>query len=138
MPAKQGRQAHGLGWGIALVAYCGLIYWLSDQSRLPTPYLFDSQDKLLHAAAYAVMAWLFWQSWQQRLASRSHILLAATVLFCSLYGLSDEWHQSFVTGRHASVFDWLADTVGALLMALFMRKRLASAGAEALPGGKSR
>ena len=32
-----------------------------------------------------------------------------------LYGVSDEWHQAFVPGRHPSPFDLLADTAGVLL-----------------------
>ncbi len=45
------------------------------------------------------------------------IVYIVSVLFCSLYGLSDEWHQSFVPGRDASLGDWLADTIGAVLAA---------------------
>ena len=33
----------------------------------------------------------------------------------SLYGATDEWHQSYVPGRYAEVADWVADTLGALL-----------------------
>jgi VanZ family protein len=31
----------------------------------------------------------------------------------SLYGISDELHQSFVPGRTPDVHDWIADTWGA-------------------------
>jgi VanZ family protein len=31
----------------------------------------------------------------------------------SAYGVSDEFHQSFVAGRDSEVLDWVADTVGA-------------------------
>ena len=123
MPAGPEYRKVSLGWGICLIAYCGLIYWLSDQSRLPTPDLFDHEDKLVHAVAYGVMAWLFWKSWIGALADRPHLLMAATLLFCSLYGLGDEWHQSFVPGRNASLLDWLADTVGAILLLMLVRKR---------------
>ena len=36
------------------------------------------------------------------------------------YGISDEFHQSFVPGRTPDVLDWLADTSGALLAALLL------------------
>jgi len=108
-------------WLILLCCYCGLIYWLSSQSYVPVPYVFDAQDKLIHAAAYAGMALLFWQAWQGRLPG--YWLLWMTVLFCSMYGISDEWHQSFVPGRDASVFDWLADTAGAFLLTIALYKR---------------
>ena len=36
-----------------------------------------------------------------------------TVVMSSLYGVTDEFHQSFVPGRTPSVVDWCADTLGA-------------------------
>ncbi len=58
-------------------------------------------------------------------------LLVVTVLFCYLYGFSDEVHQSFVDGRSASVADLFVDGVGGLLAALFLnlhfRKRILDA-----------
>ncbi len=108
-------------WLVLLFFYCGLIYWLSGQSHLPVPDVFDMQDKLIHATAYAVMALLFWQAWRRRLPR--YWLVWMTVLFCSVYGISDEWHQSFTPGRDASTFDWLADTLGAFLLTMALYKR---------------
>lgn len=39
---------------------------------------------------------------------------AWAVVVSSAYGITDEFHQSFVPGRQASVEDWVADTLGAL------------------------
>ena len=103
--------------GAALLGYCGFIFWLSDQSRLPTPQLFSAEDKLHHFLAYFVMcvaAWRFFRHW----CSNRLMLMIISLVFCSLYGISDEWHQSFVPGRQASVLDWLADTAGGLIAAL--------------------
>jgi VanZ family protein len=33
----------------------------------------------------------------------------------SAYGVTDEWHQSFVAGRSADVLDWYSDSIGAAL-----------------------
>ena len=46
------------------------------------------------------------------------ILALFSVTFCSLYGISDQWHQSFVEGLSADVADWMADTVDASLVML--------------------
>jgi len=108
-------------WLLLLGCYCGLIYWLSDQSQLPVPFVFDMQDKLIHAVAYAMMALLFWQAWRGRLPGLWLAVFA--VVFCSLFGVTDEWHQSFVPGRDASFFDWLADTLGAFLLTIAVYNR---------------
>jgi len=101
-----------------LIGYCGLIFWLSSQPSLHSPDLFPQQDKLVHVTAYAVMAWLAWLAYGHWLTTQRFLMLT-TIAFCMIYGLSDEWHQSFVPGRDASLWDWLADTLGALLMTLW-------------------
>jgi len=94
---------------------------------LPVPYLFSMQDKLIHAAAYAVMALIFWNAGYPFVQSSYRLplkrLALLVVVFCMLYGASDEWHQSFVSGRDASLFDWLADSIGALLLTLTLSSR---------------
>ncbi|MBX3751359.1 MAG: VanZ family protein [Opitutaceae bacterium] len=37
------------------------------------------------------------------------------VLAVSLFGLTDEWHQSVTPGRFVEVADWVADTLGAIV-----------------------
>ncbi len=104
-----------------LLFYCLFIYWLSDQSSLPAPLWFDYQDKLYHAGAYFIMGLLAWRSFKHLV--RSPIILALLgIAFCSLYGLSDEWHQSFVVGRESDSADWVADTSGSILAILLLYK----------------
>jgi len=65
------------------------------------------------------------QTWHGRLAHVWGILDAKggwskwpawlAVLTVSAFGVTDEWHQSFVPGRDCDVFDWLSDTLGAAL-----------------------
>jgi VanZ family protein len=112
---------------LALLAFCALIYWLSDQSHLPVPMMFDLQDKLHHATAYFVMGVLAWRNFRHVVGSYK-LLALVSISFCGLYGISDEWHQSFVPGRSSDVLDWLADTIGAsvgviLLSRLSFKKR---------------
>lgn len=49
-------------------------------------------------------------------------LICVTVVFASLYGVTDEVHQIFVPGRFCDPLDWLVDTAGALLGASTMAK----------------
>ncbi|MDD4916070.1 MAG: VanZ family protein [Methylococcales bacterium] len=99
---------------LMLVLYCGLIYWLSDQHKLPSPHLFDNEDKLQHFLAYLLMGALAWQAFAHWRLPRIRLFMLS-VAFCGLYGWSDEWHQSFVAGRHSGFADWLADFLGGLL-----------------------
>lgn len=103
---------------ILLVAYMGVIFYLSHQPTLPLPPLFPNADKLMHFGAYAVLGFLF--SWA------SGVGVFWSVIFSSLYGISDEFHQSFVPGREVSAWDWLADSVGGLAGALSRLKLLRS------------
>ena len=96
----------------ALTFYCALIYWLSAQHSLPTPQFFNFQDKVIHAGAYFVMSLLVWRYFRHSL-TQPMITISASIVFCSLYGATDEWHQSFVAGRNSDSLDWLADTIGA-------------------------
>ena len=43
-------------------------------------------------------------------------------LFAMTYGLSDEFHQLFVPGRSAELYDALADTIGGFLGASIAAK----------------
>jgi VanZ family protein len=96
----------------SLLAYGGFIYYLSDQGSLPAPMWFGYQDKLYHAGAYFILAALLWRNLRHVIA-QPIILAAACIILASLYGGSDEWHQSFVVGRSSDGLDWLADTIGA-------------------------
>lgn len=96
------------------------LYWASDRV-LGTGAARAVSDKVLHAGAYAVLAacWLaaLRASWPA-VAPVPLAWLAACA--ASLYGATDEWHQSFVVGRTADVWDWVADSAGAAAVALIV------------------
>lgn len=87
---------------------------LSHRSTVTIP--FDAPDYYAHAAAYAVLGFLLTRALADgQLATMTlRLALIATVLG-TLYGISDEFHQSFVPGRMATVSDVIADGVGALV-----------------------
>lgn len=107
---------------LALLAYCGFIYYLSDQPSLSVPKLFSWQDKVEHFSAYAVMGFLAWRCFRHYV-ERIIILAILGFLFCSLYGGLDEYHQSFVAGRVADMTDWIADSLGGAFMLFLLHKR---------------
>jgi VanZ family protein len=106
-----------------LIFYCLFIYWLSDQSSLKNPFDFgfDLQDKLYHAGAYSIMGFLAWRSFKH-VAISPKVLALLSIMFCAVYGISDEWHQSFVVGRESDITDWFADTTGSVLAILTLNK----------------
>jgi len=98
-----------------LILFCCFIFWLSDQSTLLTPLKFPHQDKVMHMGAYFILAAFTVRAFRH-LAFSYGLFLTSCLIFSSLYGASDEWHQSFVAGRFSDVNDWIADTVGAILL----------------------
>jgi len=101
---------------LPVLAWMSMIFYLSSQSRLPVemPAWVPFVDKLAHALVFGILGWLFlrarlegkWEAVTGRVAGLA-------VLYTALYGLADEFHQIFVPGRSPSVFDLLADTLGA-------------------------
>ena len=74
-----------------------------------------------HVTEYAILALLFWragrvfrkdkplmQNWRWREAGW-------IVLWCALYAISDELHQSFISTRQGNPWDVLLDSAGALV-----------------------
>ncbi len=74
-------------------------------------------DKVIHICVYALLGLLFYRALNTLSILRNRrtaIILLATVL-TALYGLSDEWHQSFVPERTADAADFGADLIGGWL-----------------------
>lgn len=106
-----------LPWIAAAVAWAVLLFVLSAQHGLTTPDIFLAQDKAAHFLAYAGLGFLLARaSYPENNVRGWHVLIIATM--AALYGITDEIHQSFVPGRDASVFDWIADTLGGTCAAL--------------------
>lgn len=98
---------------LPVVAWMGLIFYLSSQPDLPqtdTHWLDQIISSTAHAFVFGVLALL----WARVLDPRRHGLLLAFAL-TMLYALSDEFHQAFVPGRHADPWDLVCDGVGAAL-----------------------
>jgi len=100
---------------IPCLATAALIYGLSHQPDLGLPDRFP--DWLAHAVEYGFFALTLVFALTRGFdpSIRGAGVLAGAVIIASLYGISDEWHQGFV-GRDAAVSDWIADTIGAVIM----------------------
>ncbi len=72
-----------------------------------------------HAIGYGLLALAYWRALEWRSNKWGLALILAL-----LYAISDEAHQAFVPGRHASVTDaLLVDGGGAFLALLLARHR---------------
>jgi len=103
-------------------SWMAMIFGLSSQSRLPAQALFSGQDKWEHGLAYALLSWLLAGAFALR-GALPPARATAALLLTVFYGVGDEWHQSFVSGRTADVGDVIADTAGALFTAACLWRR---------------
>ncbi len=99
-----------------LYVYAGLIFYLSSLSK-PLPEVgIPFFDKFTHILEYGFFGFLasraFKNSPKKRFFENFRIL---AILVSIIYGISDEFHQGFISGRESSVFDMLADGIGGIL-----------------------
>lgn len=102
-----------------------ILFYLSSRSGQVNGWLQPPFDKLAHLIAYGALGfsfciWIRAQRWEANKFTHGAIV----VLAVSLFGISDEFHQSFVPGRDVSLVDWAADlTGGVLAVILFLAIR---------------
>lgn len=77
-------------------------------------------DKLWHLIAYGILAAFICRATNTlaRYRRRWRLIFVIGVIAATLYGLSDEWHQSFVVVRSAEVADLAADFFGSAVGAV--------------------
>jgi VanZ family protein len=99
-----------------MILVMGTIFFLSHQ---PGDSIdlgnFPGIDKVAHLAVYGLLALtvILAHSASARKKTPTAVCLSTCVI-CLLYGISDEFHQSFIPGRFVSGADVLADMVGAV------------------------
>ena len=100
---------------LPLIIYCLAIYIQSDFPSIENVPSFEFSDKFLHFFAYAIMGVLFYRAYQTlRIKGDPRMLILLSVVSASLYGISDEIHQYYVPFIDASIYDGIANFLGAL------------------------
>jgi VanZ family protein len=88
------------------------IFCVSSVPAKDIPGLFPFQDLVYHFGAYLSLGFLssraIKKSWNIQILK----VIIITLVFGSLYAISDEFHQSLVPGRDASLVDFMVDAVG--------------------------
>jgi VanZ family protein len=92
--------------------------WLDPQISISTiAAIHFSLRKLGHLAEYAVLAALLWRALRNASSLRAKMstLLVGVWVACAIVAASDEFHQSFIASRTASLNDVLTDSLGAAI-----------------------
>jgi VanZ family protein len=99
-----------------VVAWAALIFGLSSVSDLGTGLgIWDLVlRKFAHMTEYAILAALLVRALRQP---------GWAVALGIAYSISDEVHQSFISGRHGSPFDVLIDAIGVIVGAVLAARR---------------
>jgi len=73
--------------------------------------------KLGHISEYAILAILLWRALRSgtNLRIKRSLLFVAVWLACGIFAAGDEFHQSFVPSRTASLLDVMIDLSGAFI-----------------------
>lgn len=107
------------------ILWMALIFYLSHQpgttlnSMLPffqrwAPWLESFNSG--HFVAYFILSLaVYWGLGERAVSFRGKLI---TVLICTLYGLTDEFHQLFIEGRTADWLDVRNDAIGAAIAML--------------------
>ena len=117
----------------APLAWMALIFALSSVPgrRMPSTHAWD---KAAHFCEYAILGWLLYRALREAGLSPRRAAVAAAIS-AAAWGVSDEWHQSFVPNRSVEPADVAADALGAsaaaaAAAALDLRRARASRGPE--------
>ncbi len=109
----------GLWRWIPAIGMMAAIFLLSSLTAEQIPF-FGRYDLLVkkgaHATGYALLGVAYYYALPGRLAPAYRAVLS--FLMALLFALSDEFHQSFVLGRHSALRDVAIDSLGAALALL--------------------
>jgi VanZ family protein len=105
--SNKSQDARGIGRWVLVVLWMGVIFAFSAQPQSVVNLgQGEIVSKLAHVTEYAILGWLIQRA---RGDKRSWWL---SLLIAVAYAVTDEFHQSFVPGRHARGTDVLIDVGG--------------------------
>jgi len=82
----------------------------------PLGIFYKYPDKTVHMILYAVFGFLLYHTLKSSpYPAFSYHPIIFAIIVGTLYGISDEFHQSFVPGRTESIWDLTADGIGVAL-----------------------
>lgn len=110
---------------LPVLLWMTLIYYLSSFHKLQASEI-GWQDfvirKTAHFLEYAVLCFLFFRAFKKTTNLTFKQLLIFALMLTILYSLSDEYHQTLVSGRTGRSFDIGIDSLGAFFGFIFCWK----------------
>src|SRR5256714_8461412 len=108
----------------------GVIFFLSAQPDLNSGLgMIDLVGrKIIHMSEYALLCFLWWRALRGVLPPHRAPLAALAIAVA--YSATDEFHQTFVHGRHGTPVDVMIDAVGSVTVTIALMRRQASAAGE--------
>jgi VanZ family protein len=104
---------HTIRYWVPLYVYMGLMCYVSHQNDPLGGRQLPVSDKLVHGLEYMILAVLCMRAcvraragWVRRFAWQ------VSLIGCMLFACFDEYHQSYIVGRTASIGDIYADIGG--------------------------
>jgi VanZ family protein len=119
----------------APLALMALIFYLSAQSD-PGPEVPGVMRMVAHAGEFGLLTVLWAWALRPALALGRAAFVAAAIAFA--YAISDEYHQSFVPGRHGDPLDVAIDSVGIAVAVVLLRTRALARAMASLRAGAVR
>ena len=107
---------------LLLTAYCGFIFFLSSLSDIGPSHLPPGSDKVIHFFLYATLGFLALHFFNGVEGFPRRWVWIVAWGFSVAYGLSDEFHQSFVPHRTPSFWDLVFDALGSGAGIAFYRR----------------
>lgn len=104
-----------LNW-LAVIAWLAVIYFFSAQPNLKStlePFWDHIFRKIAHMAEFFILAYFLFKAYQSHGLSIPKSLIFSFIITLAYAGF-DEWHQSNVAGRVASMTDVSIDSIGIL------------------------
>lgn len=93
----------------------------SDTDSVSSQWLSDISN-LMHFPVFGLLALWIWLGTRRWFKSNITAIISVLALIL-IIGALDEWHQSFIPGRYATVSDVVNDFIGALVVLSFFHWR---------------
>jgi VanZ family protein len=105
-----------LRYWLLVFIWMGVISFLSSIPAASLPQMPSDSwlfwaHRVAHTVEYSVLGVLLIRAYAYKRARMGVFTILFLSIFILSFGLLDEWHQSFVPGRHAQLIDAIFDTI---------------------------